>query len=135
MCVWTHILIFHHKLNFAKNVTYDLIAFNRLVNFHAIDTAYIILHSAIKMTPSAVITGESISSLLHVYFICMTLNDFWPKSKCRYTMCQLHIKKRPKLWTICSAIQSASGWGKGTKTIKCHVRNELACLLFSDLSR
>ena len=29
MCVWTHILIFHQKLKFANNVTYDLIAFNR----------------------------------------------------------------------------------------------------------
>ena len=28
MCVWAHILIFHQKLKFAKNVTYDLIAFS-----------------------------------------------------------------------------------------------------------
>ena len=42
MCILSFILIFHHKLNFAKNVTYDLLAFSQRISFSFIGNITII---------------------------------------------------------------------------------------------
>ena len=44
MCVYTYIFIFHQKLNFAKNVTYDLLAFSRRIKYTTYILSYEVKH-------------------------------------------------------------------------------------------